>query len=181
MDKIAFRKKQLASLMGFGGTFGVISAYAGGKSKKENQIRHGLLMSDLQKAGLRPIPLRGAWEGVTEKSYLIPKIPAPLLFDLGRKYNQDAVIFKSKEGVLGMYFTKGLPRAEVAVDPAGDIAFQSSEGDDLFSKSRGLSFEFGFLWGKGLPWDGKTPIRKSELSQLRLAFRVASRYLRQKV
>lgn len=181
--KTALKKNQLKALMSKDGVFGVMSAYAGGLSKTDNQRRHGELMRDLQMLGVRPTSLKGSWQGVTEKSFLIPNIRPEDLFDLGRKYAQDAVIYKSKDGVLGMYYTKGTPRAEVAVDPKGDPAFQVSERDDLFSKSRGLSFEFGFLWGEGIPWDGNHPISRKKLrefSSLRepSALRVANNYLR---
>lgn len=161
-EKRALRKKQLQKLMEQGGTFGVMSAYQPG-SKKQNKDRHGQLVADLQRLGYRPETLRGSWEGVTEQSLLVRDIKPQDLFELGRKYNQDAVIHKSKDGVLGMYHTKGAPRAEIAVDPKGDPAFQSSSAKDLYSKSRGLSFEFGFLWGENLPWDGKQPVTRKQM------------------
>ena len=111
--KLAFKKTQLQALMGRGGVFGVMSAYATGFSKRENQTRHGELIRDLQILGLRVIPLKGSWGGVTEKSVLIPNIRPEDLFDLGRKYFQDAVIYKSKDEVLGMYYTQGQPRADI--------------------------------------------------------------------
>jgi hypothetical protein len=161
-EKKALRKKQLTKMMEQGGTFGVISAYQPG-SKKQNKDRHGQLIADLQRLGYKPETLRGSWEGVTEQSMFIRDIKPEDLFELGRKYNQDAVIHKSKDGVLGMYHTKGPPRAEVAVDPKGDPAFQSSTAKDLYSKSRGLSFEFGFLWGEDVPWDGKQPVSRKTM------------------
>lgn len=157
MRREALRKKQLKKMLETDATFGVISAYRGGP-KSENQARHGQLIRDLQKLGYKAIPLRGSWEGVTEKSVLVPRIKPGDLFDLGRKYNQDAVIHKSKDGVLGMYHTEGEPRAEVAVDPKGRPGYEIATDKSLYSKGRGLSFEFGFLWGEELPWDGKTPI-----------------------
>lgn len=162
LEKEALKKRQLEKMMERGGSFGVISAYQEG-SKKKNQKRHGELIRDLQKLGYKPIPLRGAWEGVTEKSVLVPKIKPGDLFDLGRRYGQDAVIHKSKDGVLGMYHTKGKPKAQVAVDPKADPAFDVSTAKDLYSKARGLSFEFGFLWGDDVPWDGETPVTRKEM------------------
>jgi hypothetical protein len=152
----------MQELMGQGGTFGVISAYQPG-SKKQNKDRHGQLIADLQRLGYKPETLRGSWEGVTEQSLFVRGIKPEDLFELGRKYNQDAVIHKSKDGVLGMYHTKGPPRAEIAVDPQGDPAFQTSHAKDLYSKSRGLSFEFGFLWGENVPWNGKQPVSRKQM------------------
>jgi hypothetical protein len=162
--KEALRKKQMQKLMDMGKDFGVMSAYQSG-SKKQNQKRHGKLVRDLQKMGYRFEPLRGKWEGVSEKSILIPNIDPKDLFELGRKYEQDAVIHKSKEGVLGMYHTKGEPRAEIAVDPKGNPAFDVSTDKDLYSKARGLSFEFGFLWGDEVPWDGKSPLSPKDVNK----------------
>jgi hypothetical protein len=162
IEKAALRKKQLTKLMEQGGTFGVISAYQPG-SKKQNKDRHGQLVADLQKLGYKPQTLRGSWEGVTEQSMFIANIKPEDLFELGRKYKQDAVIHKSKDGVLGMYHTKGAPRAEIAVDPKGEPAFQSATDKSLYSKSRGLSFEFGFLWGENVPWDGHKPVSRKEM------------------
>lgn len=162
MRREALRKKQLKKLMEAGGSFGIISAYQSG-SKRQNQERHGELMRDLQRLGLRPIPLRGSWEGVTEKSVLVPRIDPKDLFELGRRYGQDAVIHKSRDGVLGMYHTKGEPRAEIAVDPKGDPAFEVKPDKSLYSKARGLSFEFGFLWGNEVPWDGESPISRGQM------------------
>lgn len=152
-------------LMSFGGSFGVISAYTRA-SKSANKIRHGELLADLQKAGYRKIvPLKGSWEGVTERSVLIPNIEPGLLFDLGRKYGQDAVVYKSRDGVVGLYYTKGAPRAEVAVDPQGDPVFEVANDQGLYSKARGLSFQFGFLWGQNVKWDGNRPVSRKLLRQ----------------
>lgn len=137
-DKVALRAQTIKKMMSFGGSFGVLSAY-GSASKSENKARHGELVADLQKLGYRNwTPLKGSWEGVTEKSVLVPWMQPGHLFALGRKYTQDAVIYKSKDGVLGMYYTKGSPRAEVAVNPAGDPAFEMAADPSLYSKARVL-------------------------------------------
>ena len=148
-----------------GGSFGVVSAY-GSFSKHQNQKRHGQLTADLQKMGYRKVvPIRGKWEGVGEKSVLIPNINPDQLFALGEKYEQDATIYKSRDGVVGMYYTQGR-YANVAVDPAMNPAFDMAQGQDLFSKDRNWSFEFGFLWGQKVPWDGKHPVGTKALKQL---------------
>lgn len=163
--KIALRQKALLKMLSLGGTFGVLSAYSTG-SKKQNKIRHGDLIADLQRLGYRKVtPLKGSWEGVTEKSVLVPRMKPNDLFRLGRAYEQDAVIYKSGDGVIGMYHTKGAPKAEVAVDPKGDAAFEVATDPSLYSKARGLSFEFGFLWDQGIPWDGRRPITREQVRE----------------
>tara|TARA_X000000950_G_scaffold259444_1_gene327828 strand:+ start:3938 stop:4822 length:885 start_codon:yes stop_codon:yes gene_type:complete len=161
MDKYALRQKTFLHLMNKGGSFGIVSAYTT-ISKSENQERHGMLMGDLQKMGYRKITtLRGKWEGVSEKALLIPNINPSHLFALGEKYGQDATIYKSKNGVVGMYYHKG-KYAEVAVETKGDPAFQMADGADLYSKDRNWSFELGFAWGKHIAWDGKTPLGRKD-------------------
>lgn len=167
-ERVALRVRQLQNLLSVGKdrTFGIISAYRGDLSKSVNQARHGQLIADLQRAGYRRItPLKGKWEGVSEKAVLIPNIAPGVLFELGKKFKQDSVIYKSADGVLGMYYTTGAPKAEVAVNPEGDAAFDIATDDQLYSKARGLSFEFGFLWGQDMPWDGSTPITRKQLRQ----------------
>jgi len=98
---------------------------------------------------------------VPEKSVLVPGIQPKDLFALLRKYNQDAVIYKSRDGVIGMYYQAGY--AEVAVDTAGDPAFEMGMGEDLYSRVRhDWSFQFGFAWGEHIPWDGIHPITRAD-------------------
>lgn len=169
LRKFALRQKQLLQMLskGKGRTFGVISAYTG-TSKHENQQRHGELMADLQKLGYRKLhTLKAQWEGESgnykEKSFLIPGIRPEQLFTLGTKYSQDATIYKGADGIIGMYYPGG-NYAEIAVDPAADPAFERASDTSLFSKDRReWSFEFGFLWGKHVPWNGKQPITRKEV------------------
>jgi hypothetical protein len=44
-----------------------------------------------------------------------------------------------------------------ATTEEGAMAVQMAVGDALYSKSRGISFEFGFAWGQKQPWNGTTP------------------------
>jgi len=180
--KVALRIKQLQHMMKGGRVFGVMSAYGPG-TKSQNQERHGEMYGDLQRMGYRRIePLKGKWGGVAEKSVLVPGMKFSDLVSLGRKFDQESVIYKSAEGVLGMYYLRE-HKAEIAAKPTGEMATelavepqryrsqdkeQREERDqpDLFSKSRGISFEFGFLWGDKLPWDGRKPITVEQVYKL---------------
>lgn len=94
VDKIALKHRTFQRLMAQGGSFGVISAYASGP-KSKNKERHGELVADLQRLGYRRFSvLKGSWEGVAERSIIIPDIKPEHLFELGRKYGQDSVIYK---------------------------------------------------------------------------------------
>lgn len=144
----------------------MLSAYTP-QSKGKNKQKHSELVRDLQAMGYtRWEPLRGKWKGVAERSILVPGMSAQDVFALGRKYTQDAVIYKSSKGVIGMYYLKGTPSAVVAADPKGTPLYQYSldAESELFSKARGLRFEFGFVWTE-LPWDGKNPLTIRDLLQ----------------
>lgn len=165
MQRTALRVRQLAVLMGKGSHFGVLSAYRPG-SKSTSKKSHTALIVDLQALGYRKWePLRGKWEGVAERSILVPNMKPQDLFYLGRKYEQDAVIYKSSKGVLGMYYLDK-KTAVVAVDPEGTPLYEASVDSEstLFSKARGLRFEFGFVWTE-LSWDGRTPLTPQDVMQ----------------
>jgi hypothetical protein len=163
--KIALRLKQFEALMGMGKKFGVLSAYGDG-SKNENQRRNGELFQELQKRGYRKIiPLRGSWQGVAEKSVLVPGMKWQDLLDLGKRFDQDSVIYKDPSGVVGMYYQKD-GQAEFAVADDGSIAAVWDANKEHYSKARGISFEFGFLWGQKVPWNGSSPYTRKGLGRL---------------
>lgn len=162
--KVALRLKQMEKMMGLGQSFGVLSAYGPG-SKKENKTRHGELYAQLQRMGYRIHPLKGSWEGVAEKSVLVPKMKFSDLVRLGREFDQVSVIYKDKSGVIGMYYLRS-HEVEFAVREDGSIAAAWEANKELYSKARGLSFEFGFLWGQKIPWNGSTPYTRKGLTKL---------------
>jgi|SaaInlV_100m_DNA_2_1039680.scaffolds.fasta_scaffold05122_6 hypothetical protein len=163
--KIALRLRQFEALMGMGKRFGVLSAYGPG-SKNENQQRNGQLFGHLQSLGYRKIhPLRGSWQGVAEKSVLVPNMTFKDVVKLGRDFDQDSVIYKHPSGVIGMYYLKD-GTAEFAVEEDGNLAAAWEANKSLYSKARGISFEFGFLWGQKVPWNGTTPYTKKGLTRL---------------
>ncbi len=163
--KVALRLRQFEALMSMGKKFGVLSAYGPG-SKNENQRRNGQLFSELQKRGYRKIfPLRGSWEGVAEKSVLVPGMKWQDLLDLGAMFTQDSVIYKDPSGVVGMYYQKDRT-AEFAVADDGSIAAVWDANSEHYSKARGISFEFGFLWGQKVPWNGSTPYTRRGVTRL---------------
>lgn len=141
-----------------------------------------------------------------EKSILIPDIDPQDLFVLGRLFKQDAVIYKSEDGIIGMYYLQE-PKAQVAVDINANPSYKimldkaigtSDPGVDyeagekllseespfleelesvkmtkkereegkLWSKTRGMSFTFNFLWDDNIPWDGNRPFNKEQILKL---------------
>lgn len=167
LRKTALRLNTLKKFLKGPKSLGVLSGYSTG-SKHQNKLRHGQLLQELQKLGLRPHPLKGKWEGVAEKSLLVPDIPASVIFDMGKRYGQDAVIYKGEDGIIGMYYPAAR-KVTLAVDPQANPAVAAaaqSAGQGLYSKARGTEFEFGFLWGQDIPWDGHTPMTKSQVIDL---------------
>lgn len=176
-DRTALKITQMKALLdGFGSrgamSFGIMGAYVP-ESKHQNQQSHGDLMADLGRHGYRArkMTLHSMWtdeaisQDYREKSLFIPGARPKDIFDLGRKYNQDAVIFKSSDGVMGMYYLR-TNQVELAVKLDGSIAYELSTGQDLYSKDRGNSFSFGFLWGQRIPWDGHTALNHDDVQRL---------------
>ena len=157
--RLAFRRtlvalgvNDLAQLSKMGRSFGVISAYRGNFSKAENQKRHGQLVADLQKLGIRNFHnLKSGWKddqtGVwhDEKSLFVPHIKFETLHKLGKKYDQDAVLFKDPSGTVGIYHKDGT--AEMAYNPEGEPAITPSQktkkNEPGTEYSRGRSMSFG--------------------------------------
>ena len=171
--KLALRTEAFKHIMEQGGNLGILSAYGGDdrkgedkRTKSENKERHGQLLADLQKMGYHKMEtMKGSWEGVAEKAVMVPNMKPEDLFSLGRKYKQDSVIYKSKDGVVGMYYPAS-KKAEVAVDPKGDPAYSMAKDKSEYSKvHRNWSFTFGFLWGKDIPWDGHSVISHEDVQK----------------
>lgn len=167
--KTAMGRRELLNLLHRPGTFGVVSAYIE-TSKAENRDRHGRLLRFLQEAGYPHEYTKGKWESssgqmMAEKSIVIRDVDFPFILALAEHFAQKAFIYKSSDGIIGMYYPERRV-AEVAVDVNADPAFRLSLEKDLWSKPRGVSFEFDFLWGQMIPWDGRTPLSKREVAPL---------------
>lgn len=167
---VAFGVTDLNQLSKMGRSFGVISAYRSNLSKAENQERHGQPIADLQKMGIRNVSsLKSQWEDMDtkvtkhEKSVFIPHISFEALHRLGKKYDQDAVLFKDKSGSVGIYFKDGT--ATMAFDPKGEATITKTtdpKGD--YSRGRGLSFGLQLVEGKKFRYEGG-PITQDDVVQ----------------
>ena len=88
--KVALRLKQFEAMIKMGRKFGVLSAYGPG-TKSENKQRNVDLYKELQKRGYKKIiPLRGKWQGVPEKSVLVPGMSFQDLSTLARSLSRTA-------------------------------------------------------------------------------------------
>lgn len=144
------------------GTFGVLSAYTGRHSKKENKDRHGELIRDLQIKGHRNWKDAQGYWGYREKSVIVPDIAFHDLLELGDKYDQDAVIFKSNDGVVGMYSLKG-GSVQIA---APEIEYY--DDDEGVTEFRQVSMSYEFIEDLQIPLRG-SPVDKNMLRQMNLA------------
>lgn len=156
-------QREFSKLMSYGPRFGVVSARKS-NNEKDNKVRRANLLADLKRLGYRKVsPLRGKWELLPENSYLIQNIRPEDLFELGRKYEQDFVVFTNEAGLVGFYYTTGDPRARIIVDPKGDTVFRSLTDMTPYSRARGLDVDFGLLWSQEFPWDGRSALSRKRV------------------
>lgn len=171
--------REMEKLVEMPGTFGIVSAYTKG-SKSKNQGRHGELMAELQRRGYTPKqlrPLRGQYfaEGggmKAEQSVLVVGMRFEDVVELGKMFGQESVIFKAKDGVLGLYYTDGSQRVQFAETPDGQLALgadalkQQQKGPrgapELWSKSQSTSFEFPLNFARQNIAYSNRPLTKSE-------------------
>jgi len=175
-------KRLVNRLMAEGHSFGNVSAHRPDQSRRRNKEAMLRLQRELQRRGYRPVSTYSTWtddktgKQYQERSFLVPDARPEDMFELGRMFQQDSVIYKSRAGALGMYYTGRNPRALLAQDEQGRPSFdvqpikapkkekgpgprgKEREQEELFSRSRGLNFTFDFDWGAEHPWDGRTPI-----------------------
>jgi hypothetical protein len=81
--------------------FGIVSAFRGTNSDKENKARHEELKKMVRQMGYGFIELRGGYKGdegyVEELSLLIPNITKKGIVDIGRKFEQHSVMYKNDQ------------------------------------------------------------------------------------
>jgi Protein of unknown function (DUF3293) len=167
LDKTALKVKEMKRLLDDPRKqFGVLTAQLGGVGSGVNTRANEDLVRDLQKLGYNKfVPLKASWEGVGEKSFLVPDMSFRDAIALGMKYKQQAVIYKDPSGTLGVYYpAEGM--VEVAADPQGDIAADIATDKSQYSKARGLSFSFGVLWGQKMPWSMSRPVTQADLQEM---------------
>lgn len=88
LRKWAFKQQKFLTLMDMGKGQSSVSYLLMDPSRNKNQIRHGELLGKLQKMGYKPVPLKGQWEGVGEKSVFVPNITPADIFNLGKNISK---------------------------------------------------------------------------------------------
>lgn len=160
-------QKEFTKLMGHGPRFGVVSAHRPGASRQKNNILKAKLIADLKTLGYRKVsPMRGKWELLPEDSLLISNVRHEDLFELGRRFKQKYVIYQQQPGLLGFYYTTGEPRARIIVNPRGDTDFRSVSDMTPYSRGKGLDLEWGLLWSKTFPWDGRNTLTRKQIRSM---------------
>jgi hypothetical protein len=160
-------RKHVSKLMEFGGRIGVISPQKKGGSDSDHRVARANFLADLKRLGYRKAsPLKGEWGGIPAGSYLIENVRPEDLYELGRKYDQESVVYKPRDGILGVYYLTGDPRAEVVMMHEGDPILQGQADGTEFSKARGLELEHGYLWGSDIPWDGRLPVTRRDIRRM---------------
>jgi len=166
---VAFGVTDLEKLNKEGRKYAVLSGYRAESHKHENQKRHGDLVADLQRMGYHKFtPMKSSWKDMAtdvthgEKSVLVPNMSFDDAIKLGKKYNQDAILYKDPSGTIGVYFKDGT--AIMAYEPKGDLAVSVSKGKEEYSKGRGLSFGLKLVEDKKFNWKGG-PITSTELAK----------------
>ncbi len=130
-------------------SWGVMTAYRYANTPKENRQRNKQLESDLQGLGLGFFKVEGHWQECqdpnlnyadcpkeklqdsVEESLFIPKISAEQIHQLGKKYEQDAIIYGGKDtnGNANLIFKNG-EKMDIGT-------FQPGKIEQAYSKIKG--------------------------------------------
>lgn len=146
--------------------FGIISAYLGGKSKTENKQNSQKLKEDVREMGYGYKEIKGRWragkdnEIELEYALFIPNLTPEHAIELGKKYDQEAVLYGDKEkGVIILDF---LGNGANQVFTGMDTKFEDSW--IAWSEFRRHKFRFS-----SVEWDmPEPPEAKSYMSALSL-------------
>jgi hypothetical protein len=135
----AFGVKDIAKLYGKAKSFGVITAYRSEYSKSQNKARMQEMLMTLRETGLHVYePQKSEWDGVKERSIIVPNVPFDLMIALSKKYAQQAFIYKDPSGSIGIYYMDG--HAEMAYDEGRMPISLSTDTKKEYSRGRSFSF-----------------------------------------
>lgn len=166
-SKHKLHRKHVSKLMEYGGRVGVISPEKPGSNDAEKRVSRSNFLADLKRLGYRKAsPLKGSWGGMPQGSFVVDNVRPEDLFEMGRKYGQETVVYKPRDGILGVYYLTGDPRVEVVMMHEGDPILQGQADGTEFSKARGLDLEYGYLWGTDIPWDGRVPVTRRDIRRM---------------
>ena len=85
-------------------TMALVSGFRAGKPIEENLERHWQLAQKVRSMQLGYVPVKGFWEGIEERSLLIPSITQEQAQFLSKSFDQDSY-FWSKDGAFWIFNT----------------------------------------------------------------------------
>lgn len=137
--------------LGEGRSWGLVSSYRPHLSKEENQQRVEELKSDLKKERLGYFPLKGMWkdkdsgEVYSEPSFFVPEISRDQIVKLGRKYDQDAVLYGESDKESDEASILIIGQSNNVLDNLGPNKSETlrvKNVGDVYSKLQGHDFDF---------------------------------------
>ncbi len=175
------------------GTWAMLSASQQG-SLHQRKLQHRKLLRQLQELGVKPsmiVPVRGRWyengQERAEQSLWVKGLDFDQAVKLGKQFDQDAVIFKSDDGVVGMYdLRNGRVRVPaqsgdpVFGDEAIDVAQRGPKvsmpgkgyvpsPEDLYTRGKSTSMSVRYDWDDAkseFVHDLKRPLSRADVERL---------------
>lgn len=161
-------KKKLKKLNNEKGkTVAYITAYRQSKSKKENKKRNSQMIRELQKSGVKDYyTLQGRYEEQetgemkNEQTFLLLNPDLKDVMKAAEKFDQDSIIFKGKDNVIGMY---NRLEGEVVVAKPGteEVSVKDEAGDadyeNAWTRFRSIGLNYDFVWSDPIKFDKDNP------------------------
>ena len=124
-------------------SFGIVSAYLGELSLKENKERQKKLKNMVKSKGYGYKEIKGFWKSddsdklEEEYALFVPKVSYEDIKTFGKEFGQDAVIYGNKEEIV-LFDTKN----NKVIRQFTDIQTNPNQSWDLYSKIKNKSFKF---------------------------------------
>lgn len=155
--KYSFSLSRLLKHIG-NNTFGIISAYLGKLSLKENKERHKKLKAMIKSKGYGYKEIKGFWQGEETKkleeeyALFIPKITYEDISKIGKELEQEAVIYGNPNAGDKGEIILLAPLTNTVLKEFKDIHTNPNESWDMFSKIKNKSFKFSSVnWYLNVP------------------------------
>jgi len=173
--------------------FGIVTAYKSKNSKTINKSKTSKLVRDFGKRGLSYKPLTGWFQeeggkGIQlENSFIVWDIDFKYLLSLAKRYDQESVIFKEKNGLLGLYSLSGTAVIRTSQEflpnqPTVDKKYRGKPRDqrrekeipvlepdtrpevDIHTRIRDTEIRYFFDWAHPIPFSN-SPVSERDYSR----------------
>jgi hypothetical protein len=152
-----------------GTSIGYITAYRGTKTKTDNKNRNSKMIRDLQKGGVKDYyTLEGRYQEEetgkmkAEQTFLLINPSLEAMMEAAEKYEQDSIIFKSKDNVIGMY--NRLDGNVYIAKPGSETKSVKEPTDgkhegygEAWTRFRNIGLSYDFVWDDPISFDVKNP------------------------